>query len=54
LASLLNEVRCGFGATGDFAEGIASVSQLAALVKAKSEKEACGEFERECRGYCGA
>jgi hypothetical protein len=29
-------------------------SQLAALDKAKSEKEAHGEFESECPGYCGA
>ena len=28
-------------------------SQLAALEKAKSEKEAHGEFESECPGYCG-
>ena len=29
-------------------------SQLAALEKAKQEKEAHGEFESECPGYCGA
>jgi transposase InsO family protein len=29
-------------------------SQLAALEKAKSEKEAHGEFESQCPGYCGA
>jgi transposase InsO family protein len=29
-------------------------AQLAALEKAKSEKEAHGEFESECPGYCGA
>ena len=29
-------------------------SQLAALEKAKGEKEAHGEFESECPGYCGA
>jgi transposase InsO family protein len=29
-------------------------SQLAALEKARSEKEAHGEFESECPGYCGA
>ena len=29
-------------------------SQLAALERAKSEKEAHGEFESECPGYCGA
>jgi len=29
-------------------------NQLAALEKAKSEKEAHGEFESECPGYCGA
>ena len=28
-------------------------SQLAAWEKAKSEKEAHGEFESECPGYCG-
>jgi hypothetical protein len=28
--------------------------QLAALEKAKVEKEAQGEFESECPGYCGA
>ena len=36
-------------------EGIVlTESQLAALEKAKSEKEAHGEFESECPGYCGA
>src|ERR671921_1503501 len=29
-------------------------SQLAALEKAKAEKDAHGEFESECPGYCGA
>jgi len=29
-------------------------SQLAALEKAKQDKEAHGEFESECPGYCGA
>ncbi len=29
-------------------------NQLAALEKAKTEKEAHGEFESECPGYCGA
>jgi hypothetical protein len=29
-------------------------SQLAALEKAKAEKEVQGEFETECPGYCGA
>ena len=29
-------------------------AQLAALEKAKSDKEAHGEFESECPGYCGA
>ena len=29
-------------------------SQLAALEKAKAEKETHGEFESECPGYCGA
>jgi transposase InsO family protein len=29
-------------------------SQVGALEKAKSEKEAHGEFESECPGYCGA
>ena len=28
--------------------------QIAALEKAKTEKEAHGEFESECPGYCGA
>jgi transposase InsO family protein len=32
---------------------ILTESQLAALEKAKSEKEAHGEFESECPGYCG-
>ena len=31
-----------------------SESQLAALEKAKADKEAHGEFESECPGYCGA
>src|SRR4051812_17583331 len=29
-------------------------AQIAALEKAKSDKEAYGEFESECPGYCGA
>jgi hypothetical protein len=29
-------------------------AQIAALAKAKSDKEAHGEFESECPGYCGA
>src|SRR4029077_17714271 len=29
-------------------------AQVIALEKAKSEKEAHGEFESECPGYCGA
>jgi len=29
-------------------------AQLLALEKAKSHKEAHGEFESECPGYCGA
>ena len=33
---------------------ILTESQLAALEKAKSDKEAHGEFESECPGYCGA
>ena len=33
---------------------ILTEAQLAALEKAKSEKEAHGEFESECPGYCGA
>jgi hypothetical protein len=33
---------------------ILTESQLAALAKAKAEKEARGEFESECPGYCGA
>jgi transposase InsO family protein len=32
---------------------ILTESQLAALEKAKTEKEAHGEFESECPGYCG-
>jgi transposase InsO family protein len=33
---------------------ILTESQLAALEKAKAEKDAHGEFESECPGYCGA
>jgi len=33
---------------------ILTESQVAALEKAKSDKEAHGEFESECPGYCGA
>src|SRR6202140_4119686 len=33
---------------------VLSESQLAALEKAKADKEAHGEFETECPGYCGA
>jgi transposase InsO family protein len=33
---------------------ILTESQVAALEKAKAEKEAHGEFESECPGYCGA
>ena len=33
---------------------ILTESQLAALEKAKADKEARGEFESECPGYCGA
>src|ERR1700716_1526713 len=33
---------------------VLSESQLAALEKAKADKEAHGEFESECPGYCGA
>jgi transposase InsO family protein len=33
---------------------ILTESQLAALEKAKTEKEAHGEFDSECPGYCGA
>jgi Winged helix-turn helix len=33
---------------------ILTEAQLAALEKAKVEKEAHGEFESECPGYCGA
>src|ERR671922_2838518 len=29
-------------------------AQIAALEKAKEDKEAYGEFESECPGYCGA
>jgi len=34
--------------------GILTEAQLVALEKAKAEKEAHGEFESECPGYCGA
>ena len=34
--------------------GLLTESQLAALEKAKADKEAHGEFESECPGYCGA
>jgi len=34
--------------------GILTESQLAALERAKAEKEAHGEFESEHPGYCGA
>src|SRR5207249_2198190 len=33
---------------------ILTEGQVAALEKAKTEKEAHGEFESECPGYCGA
>ena len=33
---------------------ILTESQLAALEKAKADKQAHGEFESECPGYCGA
>jgi hypothetical protein len=33
---------------------ILTESQLAALEKAKADKEAQGEFDTECPGYCGA
>src|SRR6267378_4656759 len=33
---------------------VLSESQLGALEKAKADKEAHGEFESECPGYCGA
>jgi hypothetical protein len=33
---------------------ILTESQLAALEKAKADKEAHGEFDRACPGYCGA
>lgn len=34
--------------------GVLTESQLVALEKAKADKEAHGEFESECPGYCGA
>lgn len=34
--------------------GILTEAQLVALEKAKADKEAHGEFESECPGYCGA
>ncbi len=33
---------------------ILTESQLAALERAKADKEAHGEFDTECPGYCGA
>jgi hypothetical protein len=33
---------------------ILTEAQVIALEKAKTEKEAHGEFESECPGYCGA
>ena len=33
---------------------ILTESEVAALEKAKAEKETHGEFESECPGYCGA
>jgi hypothetical protein len=33
---------------------VLSESQLAALEKATADKEAHGDFEGECPGYCGA
>ena len=33
---------------------VLSEAQVAALEKAKADKEAHGEFESECPGYCGA
>jgi hypothetical protein len=33
---------------------ILTESQLAALEKAKADKEAHGEFDTACPGYCGA
>jgi hypothetical protein len=34
--------------------GVLTEAQVAALEKAKLEKEAHGEFQSECPGYCGA
>ena len=44
------------GARGQDGAGAAILteSQIAALEKAKADKEAHGEFESECPGYCGA
>jgi hypothetical protein len=33
---------------------ILTEAQLVALARGQREKEAHGEFERECPGYCGA
>ena len=35
-------------------EGLLTEAQVAALEKAKEDKEAHGEFDSECPGYCGA
>ena len=44
----------GLGGQGGAGRLILTESQLAALEKAKADKEAHGEFDSACPGYCGA
>lgn len=44
----------GTGGEGRPGRVVLTEGQLAALEKAKADKEAHGEFESECPGYCGA